>query len=517
MSEVVDRSALDLQAMIRRHALSPVELFDACVARIDAVNPAVNAMVALDLDRGREEARRAEAAVMRGAPLGPLHGLPVAVKDLSLTAGLRTTFGSLAYADHVPAADELMVARIRAAGGIIIGKTNTPEFGSGANTVNYVYGATVNPFAPTLSCAGSSGGSAVALATGMVPLATGSDLGGSLRTPASFCGVVGHRPSPGTVPTDQARDGWSPLAVDGPMGRTVGDAALLLSAMVGPTDLDPIARDLSGEAFAPLAAVDLRRLRVAFSEDLGCLPIDPGVRASFRAAAERIAPLFAAVEWRAPDFGPVHETFEDLRAVAYAHAFGDYVRDMGDLAGPNVRANVRLAEDLSVARIGRAHALQTELFRRVGRFFRDVDLLICPAAPVVPFPVGTVYPAEIDGVAMDTYIRWVALSYAITLTTHPATVIPCGRGPTGLPFGIQLVGRHRDDAGTLAIAAALEARLAGDPVLARPRPDVAVLAAGRLETLAGTIPSGWGGRAETPYHPLAGRRSGGSPAIGGKP
>ena len=300
MNEIVEKSACELRAMIATKTLSPVEVFDAFSARIAAVDPAINAMVALDLERGRAAAKDAERAVMRGDKLGVLCGLPVGIKDLNLTAGLRTTFGSLVYKDNVPEQDELLVARIRAAGGIVIGKTNTPEFGSGANTINRVYGATVNPFDTGLSVAGSSGGSAAALATDMVPLATGSDLGGSLRTPASFCGVVGHRPSPGACPSDQAGNAWSPLAVEGPMGRTVADTALLMAAMVGDAPIDPISQALSAGPFATLPAVNLRKLRIAVSPDLGTIPIAPEVRVCFHAAIERMSPLFGEVRWRDP-------------------------------------------------------------------------------------------------------------------------------------------------------------------------------------------------------------------------
>lgn len=490
MTEIVERTACELRAMIGAKSLSPVEVFDAFSARIAHVDPAINAMVALDLERGRAAAEDAERAVMRGDKLGLLHGLPVGIKDLNLTAGLRTTFGSLVYRDNVPDEDELLVARIRAAGGIVIGKTNTPEFGSGANTINRVYGATVNPFDTNLSVAGSSGGSAAALATDMVPLATGSDLGGSLRTPASFCGVVGHRPSPGACPSDQAGNAWSPLAVEGPMGRTVADTALLMAAMVGDAPVDPISQPLSPDAFTALPVVNLRKLRVAVSADLGCIPIAPEVRASFRAAAERMSPLFGEVQWRDPDLGDVDRTFEVLRAVGYGFAYGDYIRNHRDLSGPNVLANVEFSQTLSVEDVGRACAAHTELFQKFQSFFSGIDALICPAASVVPFPVENVYVHEIDGMSMASYIRWVAISYGITLTTHPVTVIPAGRGPTGMPFGIQVIGRHRDDARTLAIAASIETELARDPVLARPRPDIAKLSTTGLPTLARQIPPG---------------------------
>lgn len=493
MDDIVVKSARELRASIANKALSPVEVFDAFAARIERVNPAVNAIVAMDLDRGREEARRAEEAVMRGAPLGLLHGLPVGINDLHLTRGLKTTFGSLLHKDNVPDTDELLVSRIRRAGGIVVGKTNTPEFGAGANTVNRVYGATVNPFATTLSASGSSGGSAAALATDMIPLASGGDLGGSLRTPASFCGIVGHRPSPGTCPSNRAADGWSPLAVEGGMARNVGDTALLIAAIVGREPMDPISLDLSPEPFISLPSVKLRDLRVAFSADLGSIPIDEDVRACFRSAADRMAPLFGTNVWSNPECGDVDTTFEALRAVGYGNSYGGYVREHRDLASPNVIANVEIVGTLSVSDIGRAHVAQTNLFRRFQTFFEDVDVLICPAAPVTPFPVDEVYVKQVGGVHMASYIRWIALNYAITLSTHPTTVIPAGLGPTGMPFGIQVVGRHRDDVGTLAIAASMEAEFAKDPKLARPKPDIGKLSDRGIETRAGQVSPAWTG------------------------
>jgi amidase len=493
MDDIVVKSARELRASIANKALSPLEVFDAFAARIERVNPAVNAIVAMDLDRGREEARKAEAAVMHGAPLGLLHGLPVGINDLHLTRGLKTTFGSLLHKDNVPDTDELLVSRIRRAGGIVVGKTNTPEFGAGANTVNRVYGATVNPFATTLSASGSSGGSAAALATDMIPLASGGDLGGSVRTPASFCGIVGHRPSPGTCPSNRAADGWSPLAVEGGMARNVGDTALLIAAIVGREPMDPISLDLSPEPFISLPSVKLRDLRVAFSADLGSIPIDEDVRACFRSAADRMAPLFGTTVWRHPECGDVDTTFEALRAVGYGNSYGGYVREHRDLASPNVIANVEIVGTLSVSDIGRAHVAQTNLFRRFQTFFEDVDVLICPAAPVTPFPVDEVYVKQVGGVHMASYIRWIALNYAITLSTHPTTVIPAGLGPTGMPFGIQVVGRHRDDVGTLAIAASMEAEFAKDPKLARPKPDIGKLSDRGIETRAGQVSPAWTG------------------------
>jgi len=490
MTALVEMPARELRALIGRKQVSPVELVDACLDRIDEINPVVNAVVALDRERARDAALRAEQAVMSGAALGPLHGLPVLIKDLTDTAGLVTTRGSLVYRDWVPGADDIVPARIRAAGGIILGKTNTPEFGAGSNTVNRVYGATVNPFDPAMSAAGSSGGAAAALACDMAPLASGSDMGGSVRTPSSFCGVVGHRPSPGLVPRPLRRAGWSTLSVDGPMARDVADASLLLAAMAGIDLGDPLSRDADAAAFLALPAVDLASLRVAFSEDLGCAPVARDVRDAFRDKARRLAPLFGRVEWVDPDMGPVHEAFEALRGVDFIGAYGAYVDEHRAQACWPVVANVEQARSLTVEAVASAMAEQTALYRRMQDFFGAFDLLICPSASVAPFPVEDVAVAHIDGEAMATYITWIAITYALTLTTHPVTTIPCGPGPTGLPFGLQIAGPARADVWTLAAAAALEAAQAGDAALARPRPDIAALLAGRDRSKAGIVPHG---------------------------
>lgn len=486
MTDIVDLSARQMRRRIGRKEISPVELFDACVERIEAVDPAVNAVVARDFERGRRAAQEAEQAVMRGDGLGPLHGLPVGVKDLTETEGLATTFGSLVFKTNVPAADDPMVARIRAAGGIVIGKTNTPEFGAGANTVNRVYGATVNPFAPTMTCAGSSGGSAVALACAMMPLATGSDLGGSLRTPASFTGVVGHRPSPGAVASETRRRGWAPLSVEGPMARDAEDAALLMAAMVGATPRDPLSLNLSPANFMDLPEIDLSSLRVAFSADLGGVPVSREVREMFTSRAEAMAGLFATADWRDPPLGDTDDTFETLRAIGFAGDLTEYVARHRDLAGPNVIANVEFARRLSIADVAKAEAGHTGLIRAFEDWFEGLDFLICPAASEVPFPVEQLFVSEIDGEKLGTYISWCAVAYAITLTGRPSTVIPCGLGPTGLPFGIQVVGPFRGDARTLAAAGAIARALDAAPDLRRPIPDIPGLRSAR--TSAGVVP-----------------------------
>ncbi len=471
MSEPCDLSAVEARRLIGARRLSPVELTESCIARIAAVNPAVNAVVAPDFDRARSAARAAEAAVMRGGPLGLLHGLPVGIKDLEETAGLRTTFGSPLFRDHVPAADQGMVARLRDAGAIVLGKTNTPEFGAGANTRNAVYGATGNPFDPSRSCAGSSGGSAVALATGMVPLASGSDTGGSLRNPAAFCGVVGFRPSPGTVPNERRGLGWSVLPVLGPMARDVADVRLMLAAMAGSDGRDPLAPPAVAP-FPPQHPLDPAALRVAFTPDFGFAPVERMVRTAFAAVADGLRPAFAVAADATPDCSGTDETFAVLRAINFLAAHADKVRSHPDQVGPNIHANVAEGLRYSAADVARAELEQTALYRRWQAFFTRFDLLISPAITITPRPWRELYPAEIDGVATGSYYHWLALAYAVTLPGHPAVCVPAGLDAAGMPFGLQIVGPRGGDAFVLAAAEAIQALLPP-----RPMPDLAALGA----------------------------------------
>jgi Asp-tRNA(Asn)/Glu-tRNA(Gln) amidotransferase A subunit family amidase len=484
MTEPCDLSAVEARRLIGTRRLSPVELLESCLARIEAVNPAVNAVVALDTERARETAKAAEAAVMAGARLGPLHGLPVGIKDLEETEGLRTTWGSPLFADHIPTRDEAMVANLRAAGAIVTGKTNTPEFGAGANTRNVVYGATGNPFDTTKSAAGSSGGSAVALATGMVPIASGSDTGGSLRNPAAFNGIVGFRPSPGLVPAERRGLGWSNLPVLGPMARTAEDCALLLSAMADDDGLDPLAYTLpdrsvrkADKALFPPARLDLGALRVAATPDFGFAPTERHIREVFADRVAKLEPLFGRVEEATPDCRGTDEAFEILRAASFLASHTEKVRKTPDKVGPNVRANVEEGLRYSLADYARAASEQTRIYRVWQRFFRDHDLIISPAITISPRSWRELYPAEIDGEPTRTYFHWLALAYAVTLVGHPAVSIPLGRDRAGMPFGLQIVGPRGGDALVLAAAAAIEAAVAGDRDLARPVPDIAALKA----------------------------------------
>jgi Asp-tRNA(Asn)/Glu-tRNA(Gln) amidotransferase A subunit family amidase len=463
-----DLPATELRRLIGRKAISPVELLGSCLERIEAVNPTLNAMTAMCVERARAEAEAAEAAVRAGDALGPLHGLPIGIKDLQLTEGLRTTFGSPLFADHVPDADERTVAAVRRAGGIVLGKTNVPEWGAGANTRNPVYGATGNPFDPSRTCGGSSGGSAVALATSMVPLATGSDTGGSLRTPASFCGVVGFRPTPGLVPSERRGLGWTPISVLGPMGRDVADTCLLLSAMVGDDSRDPFAAPVDAAGFAGPPEVDLSSLRVAISEDLGFAPVAREIRTVFRERVARIAGLFHSCESADPEMADADDAFEVIRGANFLAQHGRRHAETPDMLGPNIVANLEQAMGYDLADFARAHANQTRIYRAFQGFFAERDILICPAAAVSPFPWEQLYVEAIDGEPLRTYFHWLALSYGLTLTGHPVCVIPCGSDRLGLPFGIQICGPHRSDRFVLGVAQALEQSLARNAATARP-------------------------------------------------
>ena len=484
MTDLCAMTARDLRAAIGAKAVSPVELLDACLARIAAVNPAVNAVVALDAERARAAARAAEAAVMRGDALGALHGLPVGIKDTQETAGLRTTFGSPLFADHVPEADEACVARLRAAGAIVIGKTNTPEFAAGANTRNTVYGATGNPFDPARSAAGSSGGSAVALACGMVPLASGSDTGGSLRNPAAYAGVVGMRPSPGLVASPRRTLGWSALPTDGPMARDVGDAALMLSVMASDDAADPLAYTLPGEAvraradrWTPVRPAELAGLRLAATEDFGFAPTEAHVRRVFRSRVAALEPLFGRTEMATPDCAGADDAFAVLRASHFLVQHGATYRDRPGMLGANIRANVEEGLGYDLGDYGAAAAAQTRIYRAFQAFFRDHDVLVSPAVTLSPRPWAEMYPAAIDGAPTRSYFHWLALAYAVTLAGHPALSLPLGTDEAGLPFGLQIVGPRGGDARVLAVAGAIEAAFAGDPALCRPVPDLRGLAA----------------------------------------
>lgn len=476
-----ERSAVELRRLIGARQLSPVELMHACIARIEALNPAVNAIAATDFERALATARAAEAAVMRGDPLGPLHGLPLGVKDLQDTAGLLTTYGNVGLRGHVPTRDNGLVARLRAAGAIVAAKTNVPDMGAGANTRNPVWGATGNPFDPALNAGGSSGGSGAALATDMLPIATGSDTGGSLRIPAALCGVVGMRPSPGLVANDARPLGWSVISVLGPMGRDVADTALLMSASVGLDAQDPLSYAQPASDFAPLRPADLSALRIGTTEDFGVCIVDAEIRRSFRARVDAIRPWVAACEPVELPLDEADRAFDVLRAEAFVAAFADTYRSAPETLGPNVRANVEMAAALTLAERAWAHLAQTRIARRFAQALERFDLILAPVTPLSPFPWTELYAKTVDGQAMRNYYHWLGLTYVVTLATNPALSLPCGRDEHGMPFGLQLIGRLRGDAALLSAALALEQAFATDPALRRPKPDLQALRTPRPE------------------------------------
>ena len=452
MDDLIAKGAVEVTGLLARGEVAQAELLAALEARIAAVEPAVNALPTLCFER----ARRARA-------VAPLHGLPVAIKDLTPTAGVRTTYGSAIYADHVPDADGHLVERVEAAGGAIHAKSNTPEFGAGAQTFNAVFGPTRNPWNTALTPAGSSGGAAVALKTGMAWLAHGSDLGGSLRNPASFCGVVGLRPAPGRVPRGPSADPWGSLSVDGPMARSVADVALFLDALSGVDGREGLSLAAPETPF--LAAAQAPRLprRVAFSPDLGGLtPVDPEVAAICAAAARRLEGLGVEVEDASPDFSGAHETFQTLRALGFAAGHAGHLRAHRDKLKGSVVWNIEKGLELTGEEVGRALRHRGVLMGRMRAFMEGYDLLLSPATIVPPFPVEQEHVTECAGVTFDTYIDWLAIAYAITLTGHPALSLPCGFTAAGLPVGLQMVGGWQGEAALLSAAAALEADLGLD-------------------------------------------------------
>ncbi len=449
-------TAVDMARALRAGQVSAREVMAAHLARIERANPAVNAVVTLVAERAMDQAAAADERLARREAVGPLHGLPVAHKDLHRTKGVRTTFGSPIFRDFVPGEDSLIVERFRHAGAIAVGKTNTPEFGAGSQTFNPVFGRTLNPYDLTKTCGGSSGGSAVALACGMVPLADGTDMGGSLRNPANFCGVVGMRTSPGRVPVWPAPLAWSTLSVDGPMARTTEDLAFFLSAIAGPDRRSPIAIDEPGAAFASPLERDVKGARIAWWTGLGGIPVDRRVRIIVDAQRAVFESMGCQVEDAEPDFADADEVFMTLRAVAYIGGLGDLVAAHRDLVKDTVRWEIDRAGRLTAREIGEAEVRRTRLFHRMRAFFARYDCFVLPVAQVPPFDVAEPYVKAIDGVPMANYIDWMRTCYYISATGHPAISVPCGFTDEGLPIGIQLVGRHHGDWPLLQMAHAFE-------------------------------------------------------------
>lgn len=457
MSELVWKTAVELAALIRRGEVSAVEVLTAHLERIDAVNPELNAIVTYLPEMALELARSADEKQARGEPLGWLHGLPIAHKDLFETAGIRSTMGSPAFSDYIPESDDLIIARLKAAGCVTLGKTNVPEFGAGSHTFNPVFGATRNPYDTSKTCGGSSGGAAVALAAGMIPIADGSDMGGSLRNPASFCNVVGLRPTPGRVPQYPKGNAWSTLSVDGPMGRTVQDVTLMLQAIAGYDSRAPISLEQPASVFADNLERDFAGVKVAWSPDLGGLPVDSQVTDVIQRQLPVFGDLGCSVEQAQPDFRDAYDIFQTLRAWNFEMSFAEHFAEFGeDAFKETIRWNVAQGKQLSASRISRTEAKRTELFQRAREFLETYEFLLLPTAQTRPFPIEWEYPQEIAGVAMTTYIDWMMTCAYITVTGLPALSIPCGFTDAGLPVGLQIVGRPRADFAVLQLAYAFQ-------------------------------------------------------------
>jgi amidase len=457
MPELCFLTARDLRAALGRREVSAREVLAAHLDQIERLNPAVNAVVTLAAEQATAAAAAADERAAAGADLPPLHGLPVAHKDLHETAGLLTTYGSPLRADYVPAEDALVIERMRQAGVITIGKTNVPEFGAGSHTFNPLFGATRNPYDRSKSAGGSSGGTAAALACGMHPIGDGSDMGGSLRNPASFNNVVGFRPSPGRVPGWPALMAWGTMGVSGPMARTVADTALLLSVLAGPDPRSPIALETPGSRFAEPLESDPRGLRVAFSPDLGgAVPVEPEVAAATTAAALVFADLGARVTDASPDFTGADEVFRTLRAWNFEATFGALEEQSPEAFKATLRDNIAQGRALSGRDLARAEQLHTTLFQRVRQFFTHYDILLLPVSQVLPFDVDLEYPTEINGVPMTDYLDWMASAYLISATGCPALSVPAAFSQGGLPIGVQLVGPHHADFAVLQAGHAFE-------------------------------------------------------------
>jgi amidase len=443
--------------MLRARDISARELLDAHLDRISRLNPAVNAVVTLDAGGARAAADAADAALAAGDDVGPLHGLPVAHKDTHATGGMRTTWGSPLHVDTVPLRDELIVARYKAAGAVRVGKTNVPEFAAGSHTFNTVFGASHNPYRHGLSVGGSSGGAAAALAAGFVPLADGSDMGGSLRNPAAFCNVVGLRPTPGRVPTWPAALGWSQLSVQGPMGRTVADVALQLSVVAGPDARVPISLSDDPAGFAAPLPERLDGLRVAWAPTFGGqVTVDPAVTSALASSVAVFESLGASVDDDCPDLSGADEVFGTLRAWLFDATFSDLARRHPDKLKESIRWNAELGAKLSGPDLARAEQLHTTLHERMVEFFGRYDVLVAPTTQVLPFPVELEYPTEIAGVHQDNYLEWMRSCTVISATGCPALSVPGGFTPDGLPVGLQIIGPARADRRVLEVGHAFE-------------------------------------------------------------
>jgi amidase len=455
--ELCNTSAVDLAALLRSRAVGCVEVMDAHLAQIERFNPRLNAIVSLIGDAARVTAARFDAEFPGSDRTPPLWGLPTAHKDLVNTRGIRTTFGSPLFADNIPTQDDLIVARIRSAGAVAIGKTNVPEFGAGSQTFNRVFGATRNPYDTARTCGGSSGGAAAALAARLLPLADGSDLGGSLRNPASFCNVLGLRPTAGRVPNYPTRNPWFDLSVVGPMARGVDDLALFLSVLVGADPRVPLALTDPGSAFYPVTPLELRGVRIGLTTDFGGLPVQLEIRNCIEAAGRLFESLGARVEPACPDLRDAGAIFHVLRANSFREQFGNMAPHARAQLKDTIAWNLAAGQALTTADLDRAWAARRELLDRVTDFFSRYDFIVGPTTQVLPFDIDQPYVTAIDGVPMHDYLEWMQSCIRVTVTGCPALSLPAGFSGDGLPIGMQIVAPLRAEAKLLAFAKTVEA------------------------------------------------------------
>jgi amidase len=455
-SELCFQTACEQEKLIRSKKISVTQLITAHLDQVERFNPRLNAIITLTAESALQAAKEADAKIARQESLGPLHGLPVAHKDLFLTKGVKTTFGSPIYKDNVPDIDSLPVERLKNAGAISLGKTNTPEFGAGSQTFNALFGATLNPYDLSKTCGGSSGGGAVALATGMVALADGTDLAGSLRNPANFCNLVGMRPSVGRVPSWPEQLGWYTMSVAGPMARTVEDLALAMSVMSGPDDRSPIAIDTPGSIFTAPLQRNFKACRIAYSEDLGGLPVEPEVRKVMQASRAVFESLGCEVVNDEIDLAEAGEIFMLWRAWRTELRIAPLLKDHKDQLKDTVIWNAEQGLDLTGPQLARAEAKRTEIYHRMRAFMSRYEYFVLPVNQVLPFSVDLDYPREINGVKMNTYIDWQKTAYFISAMGNPAISVPAGFTDSGLPVGVQIVGGHRQDFAVLQLAHAFE-------------------------------------------------------------
>src|SRR2546428_6809239 len=449
-------SAVEMARMIRAKKLSAREALAAHLKQIERVNPKVNAIVTLVAEMATEAAAKADEMQAHNAMLGPLHGLPVAHKDLLDTKGIRTTYGSPLYKDYVPNEDDIVVERMKRAGAITIGKTNTPEFGAGSQTFNKVFGATHNPYDLTKTCGGSSGGAAVALACGLAPVASGSDTGGSLRNPAAFCNVVGFRPSIGRVPNPKSAFAWFTLSTSGCLGRSVADLAFSLSTIAGPDSRAPLSINESGDRFARPLDRNFKGVRVAWFKDLGGVPFDSRVRTIVDGHRKTFESLGCIVEQAEPDFGPAEISFRILRAWNSANTYGERLHQHPDAFKDTLKGEIEEGLTLTGPDVARAETAHGQLWRRFQAFLEKYEYFILPTTQLPPFDVNTPYPTEIAGVKFSNYIDWMKCCWYISVTGNPAASVPAGFTPEGLPVGVQIVGREKQDFSVLQMAHAFE-------------------------------------------------------------